>query len=91
MDVTDVEGLGGTPLSVVGACSGYPVHLLSRQLLPLVVLVLYRPIRDAVVGHLAREGTTARFLHNGGTYWKQSKLVFTGRGCKHFREEFCYT
>ena len=37
---------------------------------------------------LAREGPTARFLHNGGTYWKQSKRVFTGRGCERFRKEF---
>ena len=37
---------------------------------------------------LARESPIARFLHNGGTYWKQSKRVFTGRGCGRFREEF---
>ena len=59
---------------------GHPVSLLSRQLLPIVVLVLYPPIRDAVVVHLAREGPTARFLHGGGTYWKQSKYIFTGEG-----------
>ena len=37
---------------------------------------------------LDREGPTARFLHDGGTYWKQSRRVFTGRGCERFREEF---
>ena len=67
---------------------GHPVHLLSRQLLPIVILVLYPPIRDAVVVHLAREGPTARFLHGVGIYWKQSKRVFTGMGCERFREEF---
>ena len=73
-----------------GHAPGHPVHLLSRQLLPIVVLVLYPPIRDAVVVHLAREGPTARFLHDGGN-WKQSKRVFTGRGCERFREEVCCT
>ena len=38
-----------------------------------------------------REGPTARFLHDGGIDWKKSKPVFTGRGCEHFREEFCFT
>ena len=37
---------------------------------------------------LAREGPTARFRHAGGIYWKQSKHVFTGRGCQCFREGF---
>ena len=71
-----------------GRAPGYLEHLLSRHLLPIVVLVLYPPIRDVVVVHLAREGPTARFLHDGGTYWKQSKRVFTKRGCERFREEF---
>ena len=59
---------------------GHPVHLLSRESLPIVVLVLYPPIRDTVVVYLAREGITAWFLHDGGTYWKQSKRVFEGGG-----------
>ena len=60
----------------------------SCQLLPIAVLVLYPSTRDAVVVHLAREGPTAQFLHDGGTYWKRSKRVFTGRGCERFGEEF---
>ena len=36
---------------------------------------------------LARESPIAPFLHNGGTYWKQSKRAFTGRGCERFRKE----
>ena len=74
-----------------GHAPSHPAHLLSRQLLPIVVLVLYPPIQDAVVVLLAQEDPTARFLYDGGTYWKQSKRVFTGRDCERFREEFCCT
>ena len=80
MDVTDVKGLEGMPLGVARASFGHPVHLLSRQFLPIAVLILYPPIRDAVVVHLAREALTAQFLHNGDTYWKQSKRVFMANG-----------
>ena len=62
------------------------MHLLSRQLLPIIILILYPPIRDAVVVHLAREGPTDRFLHDGGTYWKQLKRVFTGEGLGEFSQ-----
>ena len=68
--------------------TGHPVHLLLRHLLPIVVLVLYPPVRDAVVVHLVREGPTARFLHDGGTYWKQSKRVFTEGAVSIFARSF---
>ena len=71
-----------------GRALGHPMYLMLRQLLSIVVLVRYPPIRNAVVVHLAREGPTARFLHDGGTYWKQSKRVFTS---ERFCEEVCCT
>ena len=67
MDVTDVEELGGTLLGVVKACSGPsgspPVAPVPSNRCPRTV----PSNTDAVVVHLAREGLTARFLHDGGT------------------------
>ena len=81
MDVTDVKGLGGTPLGIVRACSGPsgapPVATVSSNRCPRTVPP---PIRDAGVVHLVREGLTVRFLHDGGIYRKQSKRVFAGEG-----------
>ena len=88
MAVTDVKWLGGTPLGMVEACSG------PSGAPPLAPVALDRcprkvpPSTGRGVVYLAREGPTARFLHNGGTYWKQAKHIITGRGCERFREEF---
>ena len=88
MDITDVKRLRGTPLGVVGACSGPsgapPVAPVAPDRCPCTVPLSTG--RGAL--HLAREGPTARFRHDGGTYWKKSKHVFTGRGCECFREGF---
>ena len=87
MDVTYVHRLGGTSLGMVGACSGPsgapPVAPVAPDCCPRMV-----PRYGTRGRTLAREGPTARFFHNGGTYWKQSKRVFTGRGYERFREEF---
>ena len=91
MGVTDVKRLGGTPLGMVGACSGPsgapPTAPVAPDRCPRTV----PPNTGRGVVHLTREGPTARFLYDGGTYWIQSKRVFTGRGCERFREEFCCT
>ena len=78
-------------MGMVGACSGPsaapPAALVAPDRCPCTV-----PLNTGRgVIHLAREGPTTRFLYDGGTYWKQSKHVFTGRGCERFREEFCST
>ena len=83
-----MKRLRGTPLGVVGVCSGPsgapPVAPVASDRCPCTV-----PLSTGRgVLHLAREGPTARFRHDGGTYWKQSKHVFTGRGCECFREGF---
>ena len=87
MDITNVQRLGGTPQGIVGACSELsgapPVAPVASDRCPRTV----PPNTGRGVIHLAREGPTARFLHEGGTYWKQSKRVLTGRGCERFREE----
>ena len=78
MDITDVKRLWVTPLGVVGAYSGpsgaSPVTPVAPNRCPCAVLLS----TGRGVLHLAREGPTARFRHDGGTYWKQSKHVFTG-------------
>ena len=88
MDVTEVKQLGGTPLGMVGACSGTssapPVVPVAPGRCPRTV----PPNTGRGVVPLAREGPTARFRHNDGTYWEQSKRVFSGRDCERFREEF---
>ena len=88
MDVTDDQRLGGTPRGMVGACSGPsgapPMAPVAPDRCPRTV----PSNTERGVVHLAREGPTARFLYNGGIYWKQSKRVFTGRGCERFREDF---
>ena len=75
-----MEGLEGTPLGVVRVCSrpfgASPVATVP----PSRCLRTFPPIRNVVVVHLAQESLTTRFLHDGGTYWKQSKRVFTGEG-----------
>ena len=78
MDITDVKRLWGTPLGVVGAYSGPsgapPVTPVSPNCCPCAVLLS----TGRGVLHLAREVPTARFRHDGGTYWTKSKHVFTG-------------
>ena len=68
--MTDVKQLRGTPLDMVGACSGSsgapPVAPVAPNRCPCAVL----PSTGRWVLHLAREGPTARFRHEGGTYWK---------------------
>ena len=87
MGITDVKQIRGTPLGVVGACSGPsgapPFAPVAPDRCPCAVLLS----TERGVLHLAREGPTARFRHDGGTNWKQSKLVFTGRGCECFSRE----
>ena len=78
MDITDVKQLRGAPLGMVGACSGPsgvpPVAPLAPDCCPCTV-----PFStERGVLHLAREGSTARFRHDGGTYGKRSKHDFTG-------------
>ena len=69
MDITDVKRLWGTPLGVVGAYSGPsgapPVTPVAPNCCPCAVLLS----TGHGVLHLAREGPTARFRHDGGTYW----------------------
>ena len=86
MDITDVKRLWGTPLGVIGAYSGPsgapPVTPVTPNRCPCAVLLS----TGRGVLHLAREGPTVRFRHDGGTYWTSSKHVFTGRRCQCFRE-----
>ena len=69
MDITDVKRLWGTPLGVVGAYSGPsgapPVTPVAPNRCSCAVLLS----TGRGVLHLAREGSTARFRHDGGTYW----------------------
>ena len=86
MGTTDVKRLRGTPPGAAGACSGLsgapPVAPVAPDRCPCTV-----PLSTGRgVLHLAREGPTARFRHDGGTYGKQSRYVFTGTGCEYFRE-----
>ena len=87
MGITDVKQLRGTPLVVVGACSGPsgapPVAPVAPNRCPCAVLLN----TGRGVLHLAREGPTARFRHDDSTHWKYSKHVFTGRGCECFSRE----
>ena len=70
MDITDVKRLRGTPLGVVGAYSrpsgAPPVAPVAPSRCPCAVLLS----TGRGVLHLVREGPTARFRHDGGTYWK---------------------
>ena len=70
MDITDVKRLRGTPAGVVGACSrpsGAPlVAPVAPDRCPCAVLLS----TGRGVLHLAREGPTALFRRDGGTYWK---------------------
>ena len=88
MDITDVKRLRGTPLGVVGACSGPsgapPVTPVAPNRCPCAVLLS----TGRGVLHLAREGSTARFRHDGGTYRKKSKHVFTGGVVSVFAKDF---
>ena len=64
------EAITGYALGVVGACSGPsgppPVARVAPDRCPCTV-----PLSTGRrVLHLAREGPTARFRHDGGTYWK---------------------
>ena len=65
-----MKGLRGTPPGVVGACSrpsGVPlVAPVAPDRCPCTVLLS----TGRGVLHLAREGPTARFCCDGGTYWK---------------------
>ena len=65
-----MKRLRGTPLGVVGAYYGPsgkpPVAPVAPNRYPCAVLLSTG--RGAL--HLAREGPTARFRHDGGTYWK---------------------
>ena len=65
-----MKRLRGTPPGVVEACSGPsgvpPVAPVAPDRCPCAVL----PSSGRGVLHLAREGPTARFRPNGGTYWK---------------------
>ena len=65
-----MKRLRGTPLGVVGACSGPsgapPVAPVASDRCPCAVLLS----TGRGVLHLAREGPTARFRYDGGTYWK---------------------
>ena len=87
MGIIDVKRLRGTPSGVVGACSGSsgasPVAPVAPDRCPCAMLLS----TGRGVLHLAREGPTARFRHDGGSYWKYSKHVFTGRGCEYFLRE----
>ena len=65
-----MKRLRGTPLGVVGAYSGpsdaSPVALVAPNRCPCAVLLS----TGRGVLHLVREGPTARFCHDDGTYWK---------------------
>ena len=60
----------GTPLGVGGACSGPsgapPSASVAPDRCPCAVLLS----TGRGVLHLAREGPTARFRHDDGTYWE---------------------
>ena len=75
-----MKRLRGTPPGVVEACSGPsgapPVAPVAPDRCPCTV-----PLSTGHgVLHLARKGPTARFRHDGGTYWKKSKHVFARKG-----------
>ena len=100
MDITDVKRLWGTPLGVVGAYSGPsgapPVTPVAPNRCPCAVLLS----TGHGVLHLAREGPTARFRHDGGTYGHSRRtssrggvvsvfvrgfnVLATGGGCTDF-------
>ena len=65
-----MKRLRGTSLGVVGAYSGPsgapPVTPVAPNRCPCAVLLS----TGREVLHLVREGPTARFRHDGGTYWK---------------------
>ena len=65
-----MKRLRGTPLGVVVAYSGPsgapPVAPVAPNRCLCVVLLS----TGRGVLHMAREGPTARFSHDGGTYWK---------------------
>ena len=65
-----MKRLRDTPHGVVGACSGpsgaSPAAAVAPDRCPCVVLLS----TGRGVLHLSREGPTARFRHDGGTYWK---------------------
>ena len=69
MDITDVKRLRGTPRVWSERAPGHPVRLLSRRLLPGCPRAVLLSTGRGVL-YLAREGPTARFRHDGGTYWK---------------------
>ena len=66
MGITDVKRLRGTPLGVVGAYSGPSGAPLVTPVAPnrCPCAVLLSTGRGVL--HLAREGPTARFRHDGG-------------------------
>ena len=84
MDITDVKRLRGTPLGVVGACSGPsgtpPVAPVAPNRCPCAVLLS----TGRGVLHLAREGPTARFRHDGGTYCQIVEARLHGEGLSVF-------
>ena len=93
MDITDVKRLWGTPLGVVGACSGPsgapPVTPVAPNRCPCAVLLS----TGHGVLHLAREGPPARFRHDGGTsslggvvsvFARGFNVLATGGGCTDF-------
>ena len=100
MDITDVKRLWGTLLGVVGAYSGPSgapsVTLVAPNRSPCAVLLS----TGRGVLHLAREGPTARFRHDGGTYGNSQStssrggvvsifargfnVLATGGGCTDF-------
>ena len=65
-----MQRLRGTPPGVVGACTGpsgaHPVAPVAPDSCPCAVLLS----TGRGVLHLAREGPTARFRRDGGTYRK---------------------
>ena len=65
-----MKRLRGTPPGVVGACSGSsgapPVAPVALDRCPCAMLLS----TGRGVLHLAREGPTDRFRHDGVTYWK---------------------
>ena len=84
MDITDGKRLRGTPLDVVGACSGPsgtpPVAPVAPNRCPCAVLLS----AGRGVLHLAREGHTARFRHDGGTYCQIVEARLRGEGLSVF-------
>ena len=69
IDITDVKQLRATPLGVVGACSEPSGAPPVAPVAPWLSLCGASQYRTRVL-HLAREGPTARFRHDCGTYWK---------------------